>query len=120
LDRNQRQSKAEKRVLGRNAAYLGGNMQPREGGSYKERGGQIMWKTGGRYRGGGGGNMTNRGRAQMGPRKDPNTMDMDRERGGDRTCYMCGKWSHMAKNCWKKHRGRVVEMPQELTKENGG
>ena len=41
LDRNQRQSRAEERVLGRNAACLGGNMQPRGGGSYRERGGQI-------------------------------------------------------------------------------
>jgi len=41
LDRNQRQSRAEERVLGRNAACPGGNMQPRGGGSYRERGGQI-------------------------------------------------------------------------------
>ena len=31
LDRNQRQSRAEKRMLGRNAAHLGGNAQPRGG-----------------------------------------------------------------------------------------
>ena len=41
LDRNQRQSRAEERVLGRNAAYPGGNAQPRGGGSYKGKGGQI-------------------------------------------------------------------------------
>ena len=41
LDRNQRQSRAEERVLGRNAACPEGNMQPRGGGSYRERGGQI-------------------------------------------------------------------------------
>jgi len=29
------------------------------------------------------------------------------------------KWDHMAKNCWERHRGRVVETPQELAKENG-
>jgi len=40
LDRNQRQSKAEERMLGRNAARPGGNAQPR-GGSYEGRGGQI-------------------------------------------------------------------------------
>jgi len=120
LDRNQRQSRAEERVLGRNTAHPGGNAQPREGRSYGGRGGQIMWRTGGGYRGGGGGNMSNRGGAQMGPRRDPNAMDMDRGRGGDRTCYMCGKWGHMAKNCWERHRGRVVEMLQELAKENGG
>jgi len=26
----------------------------------------------------------------------------------------------MAKNCWERYKGRVVEMPQELAKENGG
>ena len=41
LDRNQRQSRAEERVLGRNAARPGGNAQPRAGGSYGGRGGQI-------------------------------------------------------------------------------
>jgi len=41
LDRNQRQSRAEERMLGRNAARPGGNVQPR-GGSYRGRGRQIM------------------------------------------------------------------------------
>jgi len=41
LDRNQRQSRAEERVLGRNMACPGGNAQLREGGSYGGRGGQI-------------------------------------------------------------------------------
>jgi len=46
LDRNQRQSKAEERMLGKNTARPGGNAQPRGGfggGSYEERGGQITW-----------------------------------------------------------------------------
>ena len=90
LDRNQRQSRAEERVLGRNTACPGGNVQPREGRLYGGRGGQIMWRTEGEYRGGGGGNMSNRREAQMGPRRDPNTMDVDRGRKEDRTCYMCG------------------------------
>jgi len=97
--------------LGRNIACPGGNVQPREGRSYGGRGEQIMWRTGGGYRGGEGGNISNRGGAQMGPRRDLNAMDVDRGRRGDRTCYMCGKRGHMAKNCWKRHRGRVVEMP---------
>jgi len=41
LDRNQRQSRMEERMLGRNAVYPGGNAQPRRGGSYGGRGEQI-------------------------------------------------------------------------------
>ena len=82
----------EKRILERNAACPGGNMQPRRGyggESYGGRGGQITWRMGGGYRGGGGGgNIFNRGGTQMGPRRDPNAMDIDRERGEDRTCYI--------------------------------
>jgi len=120
LDRNQRQSRAEERVLGRNAVHPEGNAQPRGGGSYGGRGRQIMWRTGGGYRGGGRVNTSNRGGAQESPRRDPNAMDIDKGRGGDRTCYVYGKWSHMAKNCWERHKERVVETPQELAKENGG
>jgi len=111
LDRNQRQSRTEERVLGRNAACPGGNAQPRGEGSYRGRGGQIMWRMGGGYRGRGGGSTLDRGGSQTGPRRDPNTMDIDRGRGGDRTCYVCGKWGHMAKNCWERHKGRVVKTP---------
>jgi len=120
LDRNQRQSRAEERVLGRNTVCPGENVQPREGRSYGGRGEQIMWRTGEGYRGGGGGNTSNRGGAQIGPRRDPNAMDVDRGRGGDRMCYVCRKWGHIAKNCWERHRGRVVETLQESAKENGG
>jgi len=120
LDRNQRQSRAEERVLGRNAAHPGGNTQPRGGGSYGGKGGQIMWRTGEEYRGRGGRSTFDREGGQMGPRRDPNAMDIDGSRRGDRTCYVCGKWGHMAKNCWKRHKGRVVEMPQESAKENRG
>ena len=107
-------------MLGRNAVHPGENAQPRGGGLYGGRGGQITWRMGGGYRGGGGGNMFNRGGAQTGPRRDPNTMDIDRGKGGDRTCYVCGKWGHIAKNCWERHKGRVVETSQESAKENGG
>jgi len=74
----------------------------------------------GRYRGEREGNTSNRGETQIGPRRDPNTMEIDRGRGGDRTCYICRKWGHMAKNCWKRHKGRVVETLQESAKENRG
>jgi len=115
LDRNQRQSRIEERMLGRNVACPGGNVQPKGGGSYRGRGGQITWRTEGGYRGRGG----NMGGVQVGPRRDPNAMDMDRGKGGDRTYYICRKWGHMAKNCWERYKGRVVEMPQESAKENG-
>jgi len=99
LDRNQRQSRVEERVLGRNAVRPGGNAQPRGGGSYRRKEGQIMWRTGGGYRGGGSRNTTNRGGAQTGPRRDLNAIDVDRGREGDKTCYVYRKWGHMAKNC---------------------
>jgi len=102
----------EEKILERNAVYPGGNIQPREdygGGLYGGRGRQITWRTGGGY-GGGGGNTFNREGTQMGPRRDPNAIDIDRGKGGDRTYYVCGKWGHMAKNCWERHKGRVVEM----------
>jgi len=120
LDRNQRQSRTEERVLGKNMVYPGRNAQPRGEGSYRGREGQITWRTGGGYREGGSRNTTNREGAQMGPRRDPNAMDVDRGRGGDRMCYVCGKWGHMAKNCWERHRKRIVETLQESTKENRG
>jgi len=120
LDRNQRQSRIEERMLGRNAACPGRNAQPRGGGLYGGKGGQITWRMEGGYRGGGEGNKFNRGKTQVGPRRDLNAMDIDRGREGDRTCYVCGKWGHMAKNCWERHKGKVVETLQELAKENGG
>jgi len=115
LDRNQRQSRVEERMLGRNAAHPGGNAQPR-GGSYGERGGQIMQRWGDNR----GGNMFNRGGYQPGPRRDPNAMDVDRGTGEDRKCYHCRKFGHMARNCWDKNKARVVETPQGSVKENGG
>ena len=56
---------------------------------------------------------------QTDPRRDPNAMDVDRERRGDRMCYICRKWGHMAKNCWKRHKGRIVKTLQKSAKENG-
>jgi len=64
--------------------------------SYGGRGGQIMqrWGDNGEgYRGGG--NIINRGKNQLGSRRDPNAMDVDRGRGGDRKCYQCGKFNHI-------------------------
>jgi len=44
-----------------------------------------------------------------GPQKDPNTIDVDRRSGGDRKCYYCGGFGHMARNCWEKRKARIVE-----------
>jgi len=41
LNRNQRQSRTEERILGRNTVYPGGNVQPRGGGLYGGRERQI-------------------------------------------------------------------------------
>jgi len=126
LDRNQRQSRVEERMLGRNTACPGENTQPRKsfgGGLYRGKGGQITWQAGVLQTGGnrgGGGNTFNRGGYQTGPRRDPNAMDVDRGRGGDRTCYHCGKFGHMAQNCWERNKARVVKMLQESAKEGGG
>ena len=124
LDRNQRQSRAEERMLGRNVACPGGNVQQRGGyggGLYEGRGGQITWRTGAQYTsvGNRGGNLLNRGGNQLGPWRDPNAMDINRGKGGDRTYYHCGKFGHMAQNCWERNKARVVETPQESAKENG-
>jgi len=126
LKRNQRQSRAEKRMLGRNAVYPGENVQPRGsfgGESYGGKRGQITWRAEALYIGGnrgGGGNVFSRGGNQVGLWRDPNTVDVNRRKGGDRTCYHCRKFGHMAQNCWEKNRARVVEMLQESAKETGG
>jgi len=74
-------------MLGRNMAHPGGNAQPR-GGLYGGRGGQIMQRWGDNGGGNrGGGNTFNRGGYQIGPQRDPNAMDIDRGRGGDRKYY---------------------------------
>jgi len=75
---------------------------------------------GGGYRERGEGSTLDKEGSQMGPRRDPNAMDIDKGRGEDRTCYVYRKWDHMAKNCWERHKERVVEIPQESAKENGG
>jgi len=35
--------------------------------------------------------MLNREGAKTGPRRDSNAIDVDRGRGEDRTCYVCGR-----------------------------
>ena len=47
-------------------------------------------------------------------------MVIDRGKRGDRTYYVREKQGYIAKNCWqrKEKEGRIVEMPQELVKDN--
>jgi len=121
LDRNQRQSRAEERMLGRNVACPQGNMQPRGGfggGSYGGRGGQIVWRVGDQNFGGG---VQSNWRGQ-GLERDPNIIDIDRGREGNRMCYVYGKWNHMAKNYWQRKRRerKIVETLPELAKDNIG
>jgi len=66
---------------------------------------QRWGDNGGGYRGGG-----IRGGYQTGLWRDPNAIDIDRGREGDRTYYHYGKFGHMARNYWEK-KARVVEMP---------
>ena len=47
----------------------------------------------GGYRGEEERNKFNKGKTQIGPRRDPNAIDIDRGREGDRMCYVCGKWA---------------------------
>ena len=97
LDKNQRQSKIEEQILGRNTMYPQGNSQPRGEfgrGSYRRREGQIMQRLEDQYRGG----YQNRG-GQPGPIRDPNTMEVNRGRGGNRMYFIYGKQGHMANNC---------------------
>ena len=47
----------------------------------------------------------NRGE-QLGPARDPNTMEMDRGKKEDRMCFVYGKWGYMAKNCWQRIVGK--------------
>ena len=95
-------------------------MQPKRGfgeGSYKEKEGQIVQRAGNQnFRGG-----TQNNWEEQELERDPNTMDIDRGRERNRTCFVCEKWNHMAKNCWQRKgkEGRIVEMLQELAKDNG-
>ena len=84
-------------MLGRNAMCLQKNAQPRRGfgeESYRRRERQIMQRPRGQYREG----YQNRG-GQPGLARDPNAMEVNRKRGGNRTYFIYGKQSHIAKNC---------------------
>ena len=126
LDRNQRQSRAEKRMLERNTVCPLENMQQRGGfggGLYKGRGGQIMWKAGAQnFRGGYQNRRNQYKKTETGPR--PMVVDRGERRGGYQICFNCGEFRHMAWDCRSKRQGvgegRKIDHGGESSKENRG
>jgi len=96
LDRNLRQSWAEEKVLGnKEAAQM--IRPPKEQPS---RGFRPFWNNRNQggfhrgHRGGFGGDLRKREGEQR--VQDPNAMEVDRGWGGDRKCFNCGMFGHMA------------------------
>jgi len=128
LDRNVRQSRAEEKVLGgRKVAHSTTGEAQRPGGL------RTSWNTGGFRRGW----TPKRGWQQQrgftprltGGERGPGAMAVDRGNGGgDRRCFNCGGFGHMARNCTTGRpvdkNGRVVwgqeEGKTEELKESGG
>jgi len=130
LDRNMRQSRAEKKILG----SRGGNAARPTMGNAQQPGGQRpSWNNGTFRRGwvprGGWQNQRATTPRLTGGERGPGAMAVDRgQGGGDRRCFNCGGFGHMACNCttgmpvdrngrvvWKEEGGKTEEL-----KENGG
>jgi len=128
LDRNMRQSRAEEKMLGgRKTAHSTTGEAQRPGGL------RTSWNTGGFRRGWApkGGWQQQRGFAPKltGGERGPGAMAVDRgQGGGDRRCFNCGGFGHMARNCTTGRpvdkNGRVVwgqeDGKAEELKESGG
>jgi len=117
LDRNLRQSRAEEKVLGgKGAARVA---RPPE--AQPSRGFRPFWNNGnqggfrGGQRGGLGGDLRRREGGQGA--QDPNAMEVDRGWGGDRRCFNCGMFGHMARHC--RNRREVRGGMQEASKDQG-
>ena len=126
LDRNQRQSRVEERMLERNTMCPLRNIQQRGGfgeGLYEERGGQIMQKKGAQNFREGYQNRKNQYR-ETETRPRPMTVDGGGRRGEYQICFNCGEFRHMAWDCRSKRQGvgerRKIDQEDESSKENGG
>jgi len=87
-------------MLRRNTAHPGGNVQPRggyRGGSYRERGEQIMWRTGNNSREYQRPSVPSQN--QTSPRRDLNTMDV-----------MNIEWDYSYYQPWSDNEWLVDEM----------
>ena len=117
LDRNLRQSRAEEKVLGgKGVARV---VRPPEVQLF--RGFRPFWNNRsqggfrGGYRGGFGGDLRRREGGQGA--RDPNAMDVDRGWGGDRRCFNCRMFRHIAQHC--RNQKEVRGGTQEASKDQG-
>ena len=126
LDRNQRQSRAEKRMLGRNMVCLLENAQQRGrfgGGLYREKGEQIMQKTEAQnFRK----EYQNRRNQYRGTETGlgPIVVDRGERREGYQICFNCGGFGYMTWDYRSKKQKvgeeRRINQRDELSKENRG
>jgi len=125
LDRNMRQSRAEERML---AGRGGKAAHPATGNAQQPGGQRPSWNIGAFRRGWaprGGWQQRGAGTRLTGGERGPGAMAVDRGQGvGDRRCFNCGGFGHMARNCTTGRpvdkNGRVVWAKEEELKENGG
>jgi len=127
LDRNMRQSRAEERMLGGRKT-----VHPAVGSTQQPGGPRPPWNTGAFRRGWaprGGWQQRGTGTRLTGGERGPGAMAVDRgQGGGNRRCFNCGGFGHMARNCTTGRpvdkNGRVVwgqeEGKAEELKESGG
>jgi len=98
LDRNMRQSRAEEKMLGGRKAT-----HPAVGSAQQPGGPRSSWNTGTFRRGWtprGGWHQKGVATRLTGGERGPGAMAVDRGQGvGDRRCFNCGGFGHMARNC---------------------